>query len=32
VKQELLGEAAKRFANEPKTLEKVRAYIEAHAR
>jgi hypothetical protein len=32
VKQELLSEAAKRFANEPKTLEKVRAYIEAHAR
>lgn len=31
-KQELLNEASKRFANEPKTLEKVRQYIEAHAK
>jgi len=31
-KQELLNEAAKRFANEPKTLEKIRQYIEAHAK
>ena len=30
-KQELLTEAKKRFANEPKTLAKVQAYIEAHA-
>jgi hypothetical protein len=30
-KQEMLDEAAKRFANEPKTLAKVKAYIEAHA-
>ena len=28
----VLNEAAKRFANEPKTLEKVRQYIEAHAK
>jgi hypothetical protein len=31
-KQDLLNEAAKRFANEPKTLEKIRQYIEAHAK
>jgi hypothetical protein len=30
-KQELLEEANKRFAKDPKTLEKVRAYIETHA-
>ena len=30
-KQDLLDQAAKRFANEPKTLAKVRQYIEAHA-
>jgi hypothetical protein len=29
-KQDLLAQAAKRFANEPKTLEKVRQYIETH--
>jgi hypothetical protein len=31
-KQDLLNQAAKRFANEPKTLEKIRQYIEAHAK
>ena len=31
-KQELLEEAKKRFANDPKTLEKVQRYIEAHAK
>jgi len=31
-KQELLEEANKRFANNPKTLEKVKQYIEAHAK
>jgi hypothetical protein len=30
-KQELLEEAKKRFAKDPKTLEKVQKYIEAHA-
>ncbi len=30
-KQELLDEAKKRFARDPKTLEKVQKYIEAHA-
>lgn len=29
-KQELLGEAQKRFGKDPKTLAKVKAYIEAH--
>ncbi len=31
-KQELLEEAKKRFANDPKTLEKVKQYIETHAK
>jgi hypothetical protein len=31
-KQELLEEARKRFARDPKTLEKVQRYIEAHAK
>jgi hypothetical protein len=31
-KQELLEEAKKRFASDPKTLEKVQKYIEAHAK
>lgn len=30
-KQELLAEAKKRFANDPKTLSKVQQYIETHA-
>jgi hypothetical protein len=30
-KQELLEEAKKRFANDPKTLSKVQQYIESHA-
>jgi len=30
-KRELFTEAQKRFAKEPKTLAKVKAYIEAHA-
>ncbi len=30
-KQELFAEAQKRFGNDPKTLAKVKAYIEAHA-
>jgi hypothetical protein len=31
-KQELIDEAKKRFANDPKTLDKVLKYIETHAR
>ena len=31
-KRELLDEAKRRFANQPKTLEKVQQYIEAHSR
>ena len=31
-KQELLEEAKRRFASDPKTLEKVRQYIESHAK
>jgi hypothetical protein len=31
-KQELLEEARKRFARDPKTLEKVQQYIESHAK
>ncbi len=31
-KQELLEEAKKRFASDPKTLEKVQKYIETHAK
>ncbi len=31
-KQELLEEAKKRFANDPKTLDKVLKYIESHAK
>ena len=30
-KQELLAEAQKRFGSDPKTLTKVKAYIEAHS-
>jgi hypothetical protein len=31
-KQELLEEAKRRFASDPKTLDKVRQYIETHAK
>ena len=31
-KAELIEEAKKRFAKDPKTLEKVQKYIEAHAK